>query len=115
TSAIDKILQNLEVPKIEREPLSEAVALMEFQVKQLLRTYAYEKQPELKFELTADDEGNIFAQLTGQQSVQVYPRSELELFYIAVKADLKFTKENDEINSLTLHQNGQELKFNKIR
>lgn len=115
TSAIDKILQNLEVPKIEREPLSEAVALMEFQVKQLLGTYAYEKQAELKFELTADDEGNIFAQLTGQQSVQVYPRSELELFYTAVKADLKFTKENDEINSLTLHQNGQELKFNKIR
>ena len=115
TSAIDKILQNQQVPKIEREQLSEAIVLMEFQVKQFLGTYAYEKQPELKFEITADDDGNIYAQLTGQQAIQVYPRSDLELFYTAVKADLKFSKENDKINTLTLFQNGQELKFNKIK
>ena len=115
TAAIDKILRNQEVPKIERETLSEAIVLMEFQVKQLIGTYAYQEQPELKFEITADDDGNIFAQLTGQQSVQVYPKSELELFYTAVKADLKFSKENDQVKDLTLFQNGQVLKFNKIK
>lgn len=115
TSAIDKILLNKEVPKIERETLSEAIVLMEFQVRQLLGTYAFEKQPELKFEITADDEGNISAQLTGQSAIQVYPKSELELFYTAVKADLKFSKEAEQITSLTLFQNGQELTFKKIK
>lgn len=115
TSAIDKIIQNREVPKIEREELSESITLMEFQVKQLLGTYEYDKHPELKFTITADDEGNIFAQLSGQSAVQVYPKSELELFYTAVKADLKFTKNDDVITALTLYQNGQELKFNKIQ
>lgn len=115
TSAIDKILLNQEIPKIARETLAEAIVLMEFQIKQLLGTYEYDKHPELKYNISADDEGNIYAQLSGQTTSQVYPKSDLELFYTAVKAELKFSKENDKVNALTLIQNGQELKFNKVK
>lgn len=115
TSAIDKILRNQEVPKIERETLSEAIVLMEFQVKQLLGIYEYDKHPELEFEITADDNGNISAKLSGQSAIPIFPKSELELFYTAVKAELKFSKENDQVNAVTLYQNGQELKFNKVK
>ena len=115
TAAIDKILRNKEVPKIEREELNESIVLMEFQIKQLLGVYEYDQHPELKFEITADDEGNLFAQLSGQSAVQVYPRNDLELFYTVVKADLKFSKENDTITSLSLYQNGQVLKFIKVK
>jgi len=115
TAAIDAILQNKETPKIEREKLTGAIKLMEFQVKQLLGTFEYTKNPELKFKITADDNGNLFAQLSGQSAIEVYPKNDLELFYTAVKAELKFSEENDEISALTLYQNGQELTFNKVK
>lgn len=115
TGAVSAILENKDVPKINREILSEAITLVEFQIKQLLGTYAYDKAPELEFEITADEDGNILAKLTGQLAIQVYPKSELELFYTAVKADLKFNKDANQITALTLFQNGQELTFKKIK
>ncbi|MNX70375.1 hypothetical protein D3C86_1016220 [compost metagenome] len=115
TSAVNAILQKRKAPVIEREKLTGAIILVEFQIKQLLGTYEYTKQPELKFKITADDNGSLFAQLSGQSAIEVYPKNELELFYTAVQAELKFSKENDQITALTLYQNGQELKFNKVK
>ncbi|MDR2269790.1 MAG: beta-lactamase family protein [Sphingobacterium sp.] len=115
TSAVNAILQKRKSPVIDREKLTGAIILMEFQIKQLLGTYEYTKQPELKFKITADDNGSLFAQLSGQSAIEVYPKNDLELFYTAVQAELKFSKENDQITALTLYQNGQELKFNKVK
>lgn len=116
TTAVNAILlQHPKVPTIEREVLSEAVTLMEFQINQLLGSYNCVKHPELTLNITADDEGNLFAQLTGQQAFQVYPKNELELFYTVVKATLKFSKVDEQVKSFTLYQNGQELLFNKVK
>lgn len=115
TSAVNAILQKRKAPVIDLEKLTGAIILVEFQIKQLLGTYEYTKQPELKFKITADDNGSLFAQLSGQSAIEVYPKNELELFYTAVQAELKFSKENDQITALTLYQNGQELKFNKVK
>lgn len=65
--------------------------------------------------ITAGDSGNLFAQLSGQAAIEVYPKNNLELFYTAIQAMLKFSKENDEVSTLTLYQNGQELTFNKVK
>ncbi|MNK00289.1 Penicillin-binding protein 4* [compost metagenome] len=115
TFAIDAILKKRKTPAIEREKLTGAITLVESQIKQLLGTYEYTKQPDLKFKITADDSGNLFAQLSGQAAIEVYPKNNLELFYTAIQAMLKFSKENDEVSTLTLYQNGQELTFNKVK
>jgi hypothetical protein len=115
TFAIDAILKKRKTPAIEREKLTGAITLVESQVKQLLGTYEYTKQPDLKFKITAGDSGNLFAQLSGQAAIEVYPKNNLELFYTTVQAVLKFSKENDEVSTLTLYQNGRELTFNKVK
>ncbi|MDR0265884.1 MAG: beta-lactamase family protein [Sphingobacterium sp.] len=116
TMAVAAILEKNEtLPLIEREKLTGAITLVESQIKQLLGTYEYTKQPDLKFKITADDSGNLFAQLSGQAAIEVYPKNNLELFYTAIQAMLKFSKENDEVSTLTLYQNGQELTFNKVK
>ncbi|WP_411972830.1 serine hydrolase domain-containing protein [Sphingobacterium sp. Lzh-3] len=116
TMAVAAILEKNEaLPLVEREKLTGALTLVEFQIKQLLGTYEYTKQPELKFKITVDDKGSLFAQLSGQSAIEVYPKNELELFYTEVKAELKFLKENDQILSVTLYQNGRELTFNKVK
>ena len=115
TAGVDAILRKEETPKIEREKLIEATTFSKFQVNKLLGTYAYDKQPELIFKITTDENHNLFAQLSGQLAVQIYPKNELELFYTEVKAELKFLKENDQILSVTLYQNGRELTFNKVK
>lgn len=115
-SAVDAAIRGKAIPTVTRDKLdvlSEVTTLMEFQIQALLGTYSYTEMPDLKFQITADENGNLFAQLTGQPSIEVFPKSELELFYTVVKATITFTKENDTVTSLTLHQNGQELTFNK--
>ncbi|WP_324758436.1 serine hydrolase domain-containing protein [Sphingobacterium thalpophilum] len=115
TTGVNACFQHKNVPKIEREPLNGATTLMDFQIKQLLGTYEFAQQPQLKFKITADEQGNLFAQLSGQSTVQVYPKNDLELFYTVVQAELKFSKDNDRVTALTLYQNGQKLKFNKVK
>ncbi|MGE8292674.1 MAG: serine hydrolase domain-containing protein [Sphingobacterium sp.] len=115
TFAIDAVLQKRKTPAIEREKLRGAIALTAHQINRLVGVYEFSNQPELKFKITADDKGSLFAQLSGQSAIEVYPKNELELFYTAVQAELKFSKENDQITALTLYQNGQELKFNKVK
>jgi len=114
TLAIDNILQNQQVPKIEREPFSEAIVLMEFQVKQLLGTYAYDKMPSIKLNVTADSDGNIFAETNGQ-SIQIYPKSEFNFFSTQIPGDLTFIKENDKITTLTILVNGEKIRYNKVQ
>jgi len=116
TMAIVAILEKNDIiPSIEREKLTGNITLVEFQLNKLLGTYSCNRQPELKFNIIMDKNEGLQAKLSGQSAIEVYPKNELELFYTAVQAELKFSKENDQITALTLYQNGQELKFNKVK
>lgn len=115
TTAVNAIIQQREVPEVTREVFSEAITLMEFQIRALLGTYQFTLDPALTIVITADEDGNLFAQLTGQQAFQVFPKNDLELFYTVVKATLQFSKTDQQVDALTLLQNGQKLLFKKIK
>lgn len=61
------------------------------------------------------EEDKLFAQLTGQESYQIYPMSEEEFFYKIVDAKITFFKENGKVNSLILNQFNQDMKAIKIK
>ncbi len=54
------------------------------------------------------DGDRLMAQLTGQDSLEIFPESETEFFYKVVNAQLTFVKnDKGEVIALILHQNGQ--------
>jgi CubicO group peptidase (beta-lactamase class C family) len=112
-AAVDKILKNDNPPKVSIEEFGKGVVLMDCQINPLIGTYAFNQDKNLKYHITVNDEGKLFARLTGQPAAKVYATSELELFYTIVDATIKFQKQDDEIHSLTLFQNGMELVFEK--
>ena len=58
---------------------------------------------------------HLFAQLTGQQSFEVFPESETEFFYKIVDAQLTFVKDSTgSVTQLVLHQNGRDQKLTKV-
>ena len=62
-----------------------------------------------------NEKEKIYAQLGGQPRFEIFPLAEDEFFFKVVEARLKFQKdEHGGINSVTLFQNGQELKAKKL-
>jgi len=75
----------------------------------------YSLAPGVIITITRDDNG-IYAQLTGQEKFEIFPKSEKEYFYKIVDAQITFI-ENDEgeITGLVLHQLGMDINATKIR
>ena len=78
---------------------------------EVLKSYVgkYELSP--GFVLTVTKEGNqMKTQATGQQMVDIFPKSENVFYLKVVQAQIQFNKgEDGKIESLTLFQNGQEM------
>ena len=67
-----------------------------------------------RFTLTREDD-RLFAQLTGQPAIRIYPTSRTRFFYRAVDAEITF--ELDDAGApvaLTLHQNGADMRCTRI-
>ncbi|HEY2415944.1 MAG TPA: serine hydrolase [Pirellulaceae bacterium] len=61
------------------------------------------------FTITSED-NKLYAQLTGQPSIRIYPESETDFFYKVVDARLTFESDTDgNVTRLILHQNGKDL------
>ena len=61
-------------------------------------------------------DGKLYAQLTGQPTFRVYPRSETEWFYRVVEATLTFEVDDDGIcTSLELFQNGARMPAQRVQ
>ena len=74
----------------------------------------YELAPDFKITITAKDD-KLFAQATGQGEYEVFAEKEDLFFYKVVEAKIKFNRnEKNEIISLTLLQEGQEIPGKKI-
>ena len=69
----------------------------------------YEFAPNVLFIVTRRGD-RLFAQLTGQEVVRVYPSRENEFYYRAVDARLTFNRSADgqKTESVTLHQHGDQ-------
>jgi D-alanyl-D-alanine carboxypeptidase len=56
------------------------------------------------------EEGQIFAQATGQPKFEIFPESESRFFLKAVDAEIEFVRGADgKVTGLVLHQNGQDV------
>lgn len=83
---------------------------------EILATYVgkYELQPGFVLEVTTNN-GQIFAQATGQPQFEIFAEDEDTFFLKVVPASIDFNKdESGEVISLTLHQNGQDMPAKKI-
>lgn len=60
-------------------------------------------------------EGKLFARLTGQVELEIFPEGIDRFFYKAVPAQLTFTRnENGEVSGLVLHQDGYEQGASRV-
>ncbi len=73
----------------------------------------YVMAPGVVMSITVEN-GQLFAQLTGQPAVEIYPESETDFFYRVVDAQIGFTLEDGAAKSLTLYQNGQTMPGLKV-
>ncbi|PCJ90961.1 MAG: serine hydrolase [Flavobacteriaceae bacterium] len=73
----------------------------------------YELQPEFKITITKEGT-QLFGQATGQGKFEIYPESDTEFFLTVVEAKISFQLKEENVESLTLFQGGQELVGKKI-
>lgn len=69
-------------------------------------TYAI--QPTFKVEITKEG-SQLYAQATGQQRFEIFPKSQTEFYWKVVPARLVFNLEGESVVSFTLFQNGAEV------
>ncbi len=74
----------------------------------------YQLFPFVFFTITRDGD-RLFAKLTGQPSLRVYPESEMKFFYRVVDAQLTFvTGDDGTVQELILHQNGRDARAKRL-
>ncbi|HEV2718466.1 MAG TPA: DUF3471 domain-containing protein, partial [Thermoanaerobaculia bacterium] len=71
-------------------------------------TGRYDLVPNVVVTITRDA-AHLYAQLTGQPRVEIYPESERDFFYKVVDAQITFVE-----NGLVLHQNGMDMPAKRI-
>lgn len=75
----------------------------------------YELAPGFILTITMDD-GQLFAQATGQQKFPLYPKSQTAFFLKTIAATIDFEKNADgEVQRLVLHQGGRDTPAKKTR
>src|SRR5260370_5580237 len=74
----------------------------------------YELGPRSIFTVTREGD-RLFAQLTGQQKLELFPESDREFFYKAVAAQITFVADGEPTpTGLILHQNGREFPSRRV-
>ncbi|WP_052715931.1 serine hydrolase [Devosia chinhatensis] len=61
-----------------------------------------------------EQDGQLFAQLTGQGAYEIFPEGDTQFFYKIVDAQITFDVTEGDVKSLVLHQNGQNLPGLKV-
>jgi len=104
TQDIDIIGLHLLEPKYALPEVRRSIKLTEAEADQYLGWYLL--NPSTRFQITREG-SRIFAKLTGQAAVQIFPRSKTEFFYRVVDAELHFERDGDgPFERVKLHQNG---------
>lgn len=75
----------------------------------------YQLAPEFSIEVTLTD-GALFGQATGQAAFRFWPETETDFFLKEVDAQISFVRDaQNEVTSLVLHQNGQNVPGEKVK
>jgi len=103
-----KLLEGEDVQPAELDPKPEVYPVDNATLERYVGRY--QLAPEMVFAITTED-GNLYAQLTGQPTLRVYPTSETEFDYRVVEARLVFDLPAGDgpAPTLTLFQNGMEM------
>ncbi|MGH9685889.1 MAG: DUF3471 domain-containing protein [Candidatus Acidiferrales bacterium] len=83
---------------------------------QVLQGYvgAYRLAPNVFFSITRDGD-HLYAQLTNQGQLEIFPESDTEFFYKVVNAQITFvTDGNGRATALILHQNGLDQRAERV-
>lgn len=68
-----------------------------------------------RFKIIISKKGQqLFARATDQSQVEIYPETETTFFYTVVDAKITFQLKKGKVKSLTLFQNGKEIKGKKV-
>jgi len=109
TNDVDRIGVTLLVPQIKLPDLADANGIKVPTEKLKLLEGKYALMPGVTIDVR-ESNGQLTAELTGQQRFPVYATSETEFFYKVVEARLVFGLGADgRASFVTLHQNGREL------
>ncbi|KNY29309.1 serine hydrolase [Pseudobacteroides cellulosolvens] len=74
----------------------------------------YEIAPGLYCIITRE-ENHVYAQITGQEKIEVFPESDTKFFYRIVDAQITFVKDtNDRLEGLIINQNGASIQAKRI-
>ena len=96
----------------ERTPDRIAVELSQA----MLETYVgvYEAAPQTQMTVTLEG-GQLFAQLTGQPEIPVFPEAEDEFFLTLVDAQISFVRDGaGDVTQAILHQNGRDIPWRRV-
>ncbi len=107
----ERIMQHLCGMQVEPLKVEIPVAVERAQLQRLVGKYLME--PGVTFTITLGDRG-LSAQLTGQPAYRVHAKSPTEFVYRVVEASLTFELAGDAAKALVLHQNGQDMKCERI-
>jgi len=82
----------------------------------VLDTYVgtYELAPGFNIEITRIDK-QLFAQATNQPKFEIFAKSNTEFYLKVVAASVTFNSNGQQIESLTLHQNGRDVPGKKVK
>jgi D-alanyl-D-alanine-carboxypeptidase/D-alanyl-D-alanine-endopeptidase len=82
----------------------------------VMETYVgtYALAPAFNIEVTRDGR-QLFAQATNQGKFEIFAKTEREFYYKVVVASITFNSNGQQVESLTLHQNGQNIPGKKIK
>ena len=83
--------------------------------KEVLKNYVgkYNLFPNFFVVITTED-GNLFAQATGQAKFQIFPETPSKFYYKVVDAQIKFIQEGDLVNNIVLYQGGKEIPGKRV-
>lgn len=100
--------------EIDKAPPAEKkeITLSENELKEYIGKY--ELAPGFIMEITVNN-GQIFAQATGQGSIEIFAEARDKFFAKIIPANLVFSRdENGGVNLMTLHQGGQQMPAKKV-
>jgi hypothetical protein len=110
-TATENILFNKPFLVPKSLPFAKSVMLTPLQLKAVEGVYSL--APQVKYTITTD-QNQVYAQISGQPKVEIYPESELDFFYTVVQAKIKFEKDaQGKIKKLILFQNGRQIEAQK--
>lgn len=113
SESVENILFNQPFDIPEATPFKKIVILNPVQLKAVEGSYAFKDAPQIKVIIT-NENSQVFAQVTGQGKMEIYPEAETDFFYTVADAKIHVDKDNTgKITKMTFLKSGQKMEANR--